>query len=92
MGREAFQRLVTADQPEAPEDFAHDAILDLEERPSLDAALATTRRPLPLEEVLALGGSGAQLPDVRDGIDVEEGLQGLDRGATIRVVAPRRAP
>lgn len=73
MGREAFKRIVTADQPEAPEYFAHDAILNRKERASLDAAMAKTLKPLPLEEVLALGRSGAQLLDVRDGVDFEGG-------------------
>jgi glyoxylase-like metal-dependent hydrolase (beta-lactamase superfamily II)/rhodanese-related sulfurtransferase len=73
MGREAFKRIVTADQPEAPEYFAHDAILNRKERASLDSAMAKTLKPLPLEEVLALGRSGAQLLDVRDGVDFEGG-------------------
>ena len=73
MGREEFKRLVTADQPEAPEYFTHDATLNRKERASLDAAMAETLKPLSLEEVLALGRSGAQLLDVRDGIDFQGG-------------------
>jgi hydroxyacylglutathione hydrolase len=73
MSREEFKKIVTADQPEAPDYFVHDAILNRQERASLDEAMRRTLRPLPLDEVLALGGSGGQLLDVRDGIDFEGG-------------------
>jgi len=73
MSREAFKRIVTADQPEAPEYFVHDAILNRQERTSLDAAMARTLRPLSLDEALGLERSGAELLDVRDGIDFEGG-------------------
>ena len=73
MSREAFKTIVTADQPEAPDYFVHDAILNRQERASLGAAMEKTLRPLSLDEVLALAKSGAQLLDVRDGIDFEGG-------------------
>jgi glyoxylase-like metal-dependent hydrolase (beta-lactamase superfamily II)/rhodanese-related sulfurtransferase len=73
MSREAFKKIVTADQPEAPDYFVHDAILNRRERPSLDASLRSTLRALPLDEVLAMQRSGAQILDVRDGIDFEGG-------------------
>jgi rhodanese-related sulfurtransferase/glyoxylase-like metal-dependent hydrolase (beta-lactamase superfamily II) len=73
MGREAFKAIVTADQPEAPDYFVHDAILNRKERASLGAAMEKTLQPLSLDEVLAAGKSGAQLLDVRDGIDFEGG-------------------
>ena len=73
MSREAFKAIVTADQPEAPDYFVHDAILNRKERASLGAAMEKTLKPLSLDEVLALGKSGAQLLDVRDGIDFEGG-------------------
>ncbi len=73
MSREAFKTIVTADQPEAPEYFVHDAILNRQERASLDDAMRKTLRPLSLDEVLVLGTSGGQLLDVRDGIDFEGG-------------------
>jgi glyoxylase-like metal-dependent hydrolase (beta-lactamase superfamily II) len=73
MSREAFKAIVTADQPEAPDYFVHDAILNRKERASLDAAMEKTLKPLTLDEVLALEKSGAQLLDVRDGIDFEGG-------------------
>ncbi|MFM8890047.1 MAG: rhodanese-like domain-containing protein [Planctomycetia bacterium] len=73
MSREDFKRLVTADQPEAPDYFVHDAVLNRKERASLDSAMQRTLRPLPLPEVLSLEAAGAQLLDVRDGIDFEGG-------------------
>ena len=73
MSREAFKAIVTADQPEAPDYFVHDAILNRKERASLDAAMQKTLKPLSLDEVLALAKSGGQLLDVRDGIDFEGG-------------------
>ena len=73
MSLEAFKKIVTADQPEAPDYFVHDAILNRKERASLGAAMEKTLKPLSLDEVLALGKSGAQLLDVRDGIDFEGG-------------------
>ncbi|MFM8538220.1 MAG: rhodanese-like domain-containing protein [Planctomycetaceae bacterium] len=73
MSREAFKAIVTADQPEAPDYFVHDAILNRKERASLDAAMEKTLKPLSLDEVLALVKSGGQLLDVRDGIDFEGG-------------------
>jgi rhodanese-related sulfurtransferase len=73
MSREEFKKIVTADQPEAPEYFVHDAVLNRQERASLGAAMERTLRPLSLDEVLALGTAGAQWLDVRDGIDFEGG-------------------
>jgi len=73
MSREAFKAIVTADQPEAPDYFVHDAILNRKERASLGAAMEKTLTPLSLEQVLGLEQSGAQLLDVRDGIDFEGG-------------------
>jgi glyoxylase-like metal-dependent hydrolase (beta-lactamase superfamily II)/rhodanese-related sulfurtransferase len=73
MSRDEFKKIVTADQPEAPDYFVHDAILNRKERSSLGAAMEKTLKPLSLDEVLALGKAGAQLLDVRDGIDFEGG-------------------
>ena len=73
MSREDFKKIVTADQPEAPDYFVHDAILNRKERASLDEAMKKTLRPLSLDEVLSLEKQGAQLLDVRDGIDFEGG-------------------
>lgn len=71
MSREQFNQLVTAEQPEAPSYFVHDAMLNRQERPSLDQTLAKSLQALPLEEVLRLKNQGAQLLDVRDAIDFE---------------------
>ena len=73
MSRESFKKIVTADQPEAPDYFVHDAILNRKERASLDEAMRETLRPLSLEEVQSLEKRGVQLLDVRDGIDFEGG-------------------
>ncbi|NBV44866.1 MAG: MBL fold metallo-hydrolase [Planctomycetia bacterium] len=73
MSREEFKAIVTADQPEAPDYFVHDAILNRKERASLGAAMDKTLQPLSLDEVLAAAKAGAQLLDVRDGIDFEGG-------------------
>ena len=73
MSREAFKALVTADQPEAPDYFVHDAILNRKERAALSDAMRRTLKPLSLDEVLVLTRNGAQLLDVRDGIDFEGG-------------------
>jgi glyoxylase-like metal-dependent hydrolase (beta-lactamase superfamily II)/rhodanese-related sulfurtransferase len=71
MSREDFKRIVTAEQPEAPAYFVHDAILNRKERHSLDETLADSLNAMSLEEVLRLKNQGAQLLDVRDAIDFE---------------------
>jgi glyoxylase-like metal-dependent hydrolase (beta-lactamase superfamily II) len=66
MPRQAFIDLVTADQPDAPAYFTYDAVLNSQERPTLDTALARELTPKTLDQVLALQASGAQLLDTRD--------------------------
>ena len=66
MSKEAFLRVVTADQPEAPSYFTYDAVLNSEERPTLDQALAREMNPLTLDAVLKLRTHGAQVLDTRD--------------------------
>ena len=66
MDEETFVQLVTADQPEAPPYFLHDAVLNRQERPDLTAILETGLRALSLDEVLELQESGAQVIDARD--------------------------
>ena len=73
MSREAFKMIVTADQPEAPDYFVHDAILNRKERASLDEAMRKTLKALSLDDVLALQKTGGQVLDVRDGLDFEGG-------------------
>ena len=66
MSKEAFIQVVTADQPEAPAYFTYDAVLNSEERPTLDQALAREMNPLTLDAVLELQAAGAQILDTRD--------------------------
>ncbi len=66
MSKEAFIQVVTADQLEAPAYFTYDAVLNSEERPTLDQALAREMTPLTLEGVLELQAAGAQILDTRD--------------------------
>jgi hydroxyacylglutathione hydrolase len=71
MSREEFKRIVTAEQPEAPGYFRHDAVLNRQERPSLASALSQSLKALSLDEVLQLKADGAQILDVRDAMDFE---------------------
>jgi hydroxyacylglutathione hydrolase len=66
MSKEAFVQVVTADQPAAPAYFTYDAVLNSEERPTLDQALAREMNPLTLETLLGMQGNGAQILDTRD--------------------------
>jgi hydroxyacylglutathione hydrolase len=67
MSKEAFIQVVTADQPDAPAYFNYDAVLNSEERPTLDQALAREMNPLTLDSLLEMQTSGAQILDTRDG-------------------------
>jgi hydroxyacylglutathione hydrolase len=69
MSKEAFIHVVTADQPEAPAYFVYDAVLNSEERPTLDQALARGMNPLTLDSVLELQAAGAQILDTRDAVE-----------------------
>jgi hydroxyacylglutathione hydrolase len=65
MSKEAFIQVVTADQPEAPAYFNYDAVLNSQERPTLEQTLARLSL-MTLDKVLALQKSGAQILDTRD--------------------------
>jgi len=65
MRKEEFVALVTADQPEPPDYFAYDAMLNRRERPTLDEALAHESTPFSLDQVLGLQAKGAQVVDTR---------------------------
>jgi glyoxylase-like metal-dependent hydrolase (beta-lactamase superfamily II) len=65
MSKEEFIQVVTADQPDAPSYFTYDAVLNSEERPTLDQTLARVN-PMMLDDVLALQEVGAQILDTRD--------------------------
>jgi hydroxyacylglutathione hydrolase len=66
MSRERFIEIVTADQPDAPDYFTYDAVLNTQEHPTLDQALERELTPLTLEQALALAADGAQLLDTRE--------------------------
>jgi hydroxyacylglutathione hydrolase len=66
MSKEAFIGVVTADQPDAPHYFTYDAVLNSQERPTLDQTLAREMTPQTLDAVLALQTVGAQILDTRD--------------------------
>jgi hydroxyacylglutathione hydrolase len=65
MSKEAFIQVVTCDQPEAPAYFTYDAVLNSQERPTLDQTLARVNA-MTLDDVLALQAAGAQILDTRD--------------------------
>jgi glyoxylase-like metal-dependent hydrolase (beta-lactamase superfamily II)/rhodanese-related sulfurtransferase len=65
MSKEAFIQVVTADQPEAPAYFTYDAVLNSQERPTLDQTMSHVN-PMTLDDVLALQQVGAQILDTRD--------------------------
>jgi len=67
--REEFVRLVTADQPEAPAYFAHDADMNRRERPTLEKNLPTALKAVSAAEGETLARGGAQVLDVRDPAD-----------------------
>ena len=73
MSKDEFIALVTADQPDAPQYFTYDAVLNTRERGTLESNLEKVLQPLPLDEVLDLQKSGAQLLDVRDGAEFAKG-------------------
>jgi hydroxyacylglutathione hydrolase len=66
MTREQFIQVVTADQPDAPAYFTYDAVLNSQERDTLDRALEREMKPLTLDELLALQKAGGQILDTRD--------------------------
>jgi glyoxylase-like metal-dependent hydrolase (beta-lactamase superfamily II)/rhodanese-related sulfurtransferase len=66
MSKEAFIKLVTADQPDAPAYFTYDAVLNSRERPTLDETLARELKPLTIDELLKEQARGVQVLDTRD--------------------------
>lgn len=69
MSEAEFVAMVTADQPEAPQYFAYDAMRNRQERPTLTQTLTQALHPLTLDEVLRLMNAGAQVVDVREPAD-----------------------
>jgi hydroxyacylglutathione hydrolase len=68
MSKETFISVVTADQPDAPAYFTYDAVLNSQERPTLDETLARVNA-MTLDDVLALQAVGAQILDTRDAVE-----------------------
>ena len=73
MSKDDFIALVTAGQPDAPQYFTYDAVLNTRERVTLDVNLQKTLRPIALGEVLVLQDGGAQILDVRDAAEFAKG-------------------
>ncbi len=69
MSKREFVDLVTADQPDAPPYFVYDAVLNSQERPTLDQTLARELNPMSLEAVLQAQAAGAQVLDTREPAD-----------------------
>lgn len=69
MSREAFKKIVTAEQPEVPDYFSHDAVLNRQNRQSLHHSLQHSLKPLDLDEALDLQATGTQIVDTRDPAD-----------------------
>ncbi|PQO36379.1 MBL fold metallo-hydrolase [Bremerella cremea] len=69
MSREEFLRIVTAAQPDAPDYFVHDAIMNRKDRASLDESMQHSLQALSLTEVLEKQAAGAQVVDTRDPIE-----------------------
>jgi len=65
MSKEEFIRVVTADQPEAPAYFTYDAVLNSQERPTLDDTRARVGA-MTLDDLLGMKAVGAQILDTRD--------------------------
>jgi rhodanese-related sulfurtransferase len=66
MTKAQFIEVVTADQPDTPAYFTYDAVLNSEERPTLETALAREMEPLSLDALLKLQSTGSQVLDTRD--------------------------
>jgi len=73
MTKEAFVRLVAADQPDAPGYFTYDAILNTREHPTLEKTLEYVLRPMGLKEFLRMRDEEAQVLDVRSGVEYAKG-------------------
>lgn len=71
MSQEQFVAIVTADQPDAPDYFTYDAVLNTKERQTLDEALERELKPLSLDALLQLQAGDTVVLDVRDEDDYE---------------------
>jgi hydroxyacylglutathione hydrolase len=71
MSKEKFVEIVTAEQPDAPDYFIYDAVLNTKERLTLNETMSRNLTPLTLGEVLKLKDEGVQILDVRNLVDYE---------------------
>lgn len=69
MSKQAFVDMVTADLPEAPQYFAHDAILNRIDRLTLNETISASWKAFSLDEVIEMLHSDVQVIDVRDAIE-----------------------
>lgn len=69
MDKDAFIRIVSADQPEVPDYFSYDVMMNTKEHQALDESLEGSLKPLDLIEVIKLRDANAQILDVREGDD-----------------------
>ena len=65
MSKEQFINMIEADQPDAPAYFGYDALLNRQERASLDELTEQSMKALDLDTVLTVQQSGTQVVDVR---------------------------
>ena len=65
MSKEQFINMIEADQPDAPAYFGYDALLNRQERASLDELTEQSMKALDLDSVLTLQRSGTHVVDVR---------------------------
>ena len=73
MSKDDFIALITAGQPDAPQYFTYDAVLNTRERITLDANLQKVLKPVALDVAVQLQNEGAQLLDVRDAAEYAKG-------------------
>ena len=65
MSEEDFIRVVTAEQPESPQYFIHNATMNKQERSVIDKVMAKTHTKLSLDELRARVAAGDQIIDIR---------------------------
>ncbi len=73
MSKEEFIASVTAELPEVPAYFSHDAVLNRRERPTLEQSLTQATKALDVDQVVALQRAGATVLDVRDAVEFADG-------------------
>lgn len=71
MGLDEFKKLVTSDQPAAPEYFVYDAIKNRQERADLESTMQKSMTALSVAQIREMQTEGAQVIDVREAADFE---------------------